>query len=391
MAQVIVADTDPDFLKTATALLENTKSRLLGSCEGVPAVRELLDEGQPAVILLGPNLPASEWLPLVQELSVSRPEVATVLVVPKLTTQALQEALRSGIRDVIGAPLKEKELEGALARAQELSDKIGRALGRPGALGPEEGDGGAKVVTLFSTKGGVGKTVIATNTAVGLALQGAGKVILVDLDLQFGDAGVMLHLLPERTIFDIVPAIDRLDEEMMEGFLTSHSSGLKVLLAPTQPDMADEITTTRIAKILGTLKSMADYIVLDTPASFNDSALSALDIANEIYVVATMDVPSVKNVKLALQTMELLDYPDERVKVILNRADSKVGLQPTEVEKSLGKKISCFVPSDRMIPRSVNRGVPVVIEAPKSPVAQSFFDLVDLVTKATHKVSKVAD
>jgi pilus assembly protein CpaE len=260
-----------------------------------------------------------------------------------------------------------------LAYESAIAERLraGIALGVADEHGDEEG---ARVVTVFSTKGGVGKSVVATNLSVALAELGH-RTILLDLDLQFGDTGIMLQLRPSRTIFDAMLSFDRLDADMMRGFLTEHSSGLQVLLAPVHPEDAEGVTASRVARIISLLEGLADVIVIDTPGAFTDVVLAALDKSDDVYAVATMDVASIKNTKISLQKLLQLGYDDGRIKLVLNRADSKVWIEPGEVESAVDGEIVAKIPSDRLVPRSVNKGVPVVLDSPKSPVAKSLMDL----------------
>jgi MinD-like ATPase involved in chromosome partitioning or flagellar assembly len=195
------------------------------------------------------------------------------------------------------------------------------------------------------------------------------------------DAGVMLHLEPRHTIYDAAQASDRLDAEMLRGFLTKHSSGLSVLLAPRSPEQAESITTARLNTIIALLQGMFDYVIIDTAGSFAETVLTAIDTSDDVLAIATMEMPSVKNTMVSLQRLRQLGYGDDRVKLVLNRADSKVVLKPGDVERRIGGRIVAQVPSDRLVPRSVNKGVPVVMEAPRSGVAKSLTGVADLVAK----------
>jgi pilus assembly protein CpaE len=176
---------------------------------------------------------------------------------------------------------------------------------------------------------------------------------------------------PDRTIFDAAQAFDRLDAEMLEGFLIAHDSGLRALLAPVRPEDAESVTAGRVAQILRTLRKLADVVVVDTPASLSDVVLTALEQSDVILAVATMDVPSVKNTKVALQKLHQLGLDGRGVQLVLNRADSKVWLDPHEIERAMSDRIIARVPSDRLVPRCVNMGVPVVLHSPRSAVARS--------------------
>jgi len=286
--------------------------------------------------------------------------------------------MRIGIRDVIPAEQPWAETAPVLMAVMEES-----TARRPAAVAIDSAEPvkHGRVVTIFSTKGGVGKSVIACNVATALA-QAGSNVILVDLDLQFGDTGIMLDLKPERTIFDAAQNFDRLDPQMLKGYLVKHSSGAQVLLAPVHPEDADAVTVSRIAVILGMLREIADVVVVDTAAAFDDVVLAAIDASDIVYAVATMDVASIKNTRVSLQKLRQLGYDSGLIKLVLNRADSKVWLDAGEVETSLNSEATARIPSDRLVPRSVNRGVPVVLDSPRSPVSRSLVELAKQITAA---------
>jgi pilus assembly protein CpaE len=253
------------------------------------------------------------------------------------------------------------------------------AVRRPDA--PAFGETGEKglVITVFSTKGGAGKSVIAANLAVVLARRSDRPVVLVDADLQFGDVAVMLKLAPQHTIVDAVGNIDRLDPGLLQNLLVRHEpSGLLVLPAPLEPAFADQIAAEDMVRIVEMLRGFASFVVVDTPAYFNDVVLGLIEISDDVLLVAGMDIPNIKNVKIGLQTLRLLNTPMSKLRLVLNRANSKVKLDVGEVERTLQVKADSLIPSDVVVPQSVNRGVPVVLDAPKSGVAKSIEQLADL-------------
>ena len=232
---------------------------------------------------------------------------------------------------------------------------------------------------MFSTKGGAGKSVIATNLAVVLAQRSEKPVVLVDADLQFGDIAVMLKLSPQHTVVDAVSALDRLDTPFLRSLLAEHvPSGLLVLPAPLEPAFADQIGAAEMTQIVELLRQFCSYVVVDTPAYFNDVVLGLIEISDDVLLVAGMDIPNIKNVKIGLQTLRLLNTPMEKLKLVLNRANSKVKLDVGEVERTLGIQAEALIPSDVVVPQAVNKGEPVVLSDKKAPVSKSLEQLADL-------------
>lgn len=373
--RVAVAVVDPD---------SGTRSRLalqLGNgTVGFGTIGELAASltGTPVVAVLGPSFASSPELTTAEQLLAARREVGAIMVTDELSTDVLQRALRAGVKDVLQAPVSDDQFAAAVQRvAGTLSAAPVAVAPSPGA---EElpGDLG-RVIMVFSTKGGSGKSVIASNLAVLLAERSEKPVVLVDADLQFGDVAVMLKLTPQHTIVDAVSSLDRLDSQMLQELLADHQpEHLKVLPAPLEPAFADQIGAAEMVRIVEELRTFAGFVVIDTPAYFNDVVLGLIEVSDDVLLVAGMDIPNIKNVKIGLQTLRLLNTPMEKLRLILNRANSKVKLDSSEVERTLGVKADALIPSDIVVPQSVNRGEPVVHVAPKSSVAKSFGELADL-------------
>jgi pilus assembly protein CpaE len=316
-------------------------------------------------VVLGPSVDQGAALALAQSMRVSRPSLAVILVRRRVDTSVLTDALRSGVFEVV----EERDLAGlnsAVRRARELARQLRETVGGLGS-GDESGSRG-KLVTVFSAKGGCGKTTLATNLAAALADRGRREVCLVDLDLAFGDVAIALQLFPAHTIADALPLAENLDPSAIASLLTPHSPGLTTLVAPIEPGTAESIPATLVASLLELLKQQFDFVVVDTPPAFDDHVLAAFDQSDLVALLATLDIPALKNLKLTLETLDLLNYPRERWRLVLNRADSKVGLALNEVEKTLKAPIAAQIPSSRDVPASINRGVPIVLDDPKHSV-----------------------
>lgn len=349
--------------------------------------------GDPLVLVLGPSCANTGALAELTTTLKAHPELGTVLVTNELSTELLHLALRAGVKDVLAAPVETEQITASVDRIAETLGTVSSARAAAISAGIDEaatigtGEGGhalAKVVTVFSTKGGAGKSVLAANLAVVLARRSDRPVVLVDADLQFGDVAVMLKLAPQHTIVDAVGSLDRLDSTLLQQFLMRHGpSGLYILPAPLEPSFADQISANEMVRIIELLRTFCEYVVIDTPAYFNEVVLGLIEESDEVLLIAGMDIPNIKNVKIGLQTLRLLNVPMTKLHLVLNRANSKVKLDVSEVERTLQIKAESLIPSDVVVPQSVNKGTPVVLDAPKSGVAKAIEQLADMFSTDT--------
>jgi pilus assembly protein CpaE len=319
-------------------------------------------------VVLGPSVDLASAIRLAETMRVLRPSLGVVLVRQRIDTAVLAEAIRAGVREVVDA----RDLSGlnvAVQRSQLLTAALHQQQAPDGEQVRPNAAPRGKVITVFSAKGGCGKTTLATNMAAVLADGGRREVCLVDLDLAFGDVAIALQLFPAHTIADAVPLGADVDFTALQSLLTPHSPGLTTLVAPVEPGSAESIPASLIGHILEVLRDHFDYVVVDTPPAFDDQVLTAFDLSDVVALIATLDIPALKNLKLTLETMELLNYPRDRWRIVLNRSDSKVGLAISEVEKTLRTTIAVQIPSSRDVPAAINRGVPIVLDDPKHPVS----------------------
>jgi pilus assembly protein CpaE len=248
-------------------------------------------------------------------------------------------------------------VEKAMARQREERTITAEKLGR--------------MICVLGLKGGGGKTLTSTNLAASLADAGH-SVALVDLDLQFGDLGLALGLRPERTLYDLARSGGSLDAAKLDTYLATHSSGVRVLMAPTRPDQAAAIGTELLQDVYTALRNTYDVVIVDTPPGFTPEVISAIDRSTHVCAVAMLDSLSLKNTKLGLETLDLMGYEQSRISLVLNRADTKVGITPEDVIAIIGRQPDILVPSDRDIPRAVNEGTPIVAAKPNSRAAEAF-------------------
>lgn len=371
---ILIIDGDEEFLTDSKRLFEGG----VATAETLADAQRVLESEDIDLVLLGPSLATEGGVKDAAFLVEGDPGMAVVVVAGAIGSALLRAALRAGFVDVIEAPLDAVKVSEAMSHAERLTKRRGSVSKpvEPFATPHRE----ARVVTVMSAKGGSGKTVTATNLAIMLAkAHDPSRVCIVDADLQFGDVCLVLQLEPKLTIVNAAHEIDNLDESLLESILTKHPSGLSVLAAPLEPAFADEVSTAAMTEIIGRLRHMFDYIVIDTASMLDELLLSLLERSDQVLCVVDMDLPSVKNAKLALETLRLLKFPSGKIQLVLNRSNAKARLDEGEIEQSLKMKISAAIPSDGMVPASVNEGRPVVESAPRSKVAKGFESVLELV------------
>ncbi|HEX9889785.1 MAG TPA: AAA family ATPase [Nitriliruptorales bacterium] len=330
-------------------------------------------------VIIGPDIEEEEALDAAAEVHARYPHLAVILVRERAGARLLRAAMRTGVHEVLSGYVDRDSYLQALESAMAET-----ALHRERGVQPvHEGAPLGRIVTVFSSKGGCGKSTVATNLAMLLARHAPGDVALVDLDLQSGDVAVLMQLLPQWTSHDAAVHAATLDADQLVGFMTKHEEGVDVLAAPLQPEHGDALSAELTTKILQLLRSRYRYVVIDGPAYFTDPLLAALDESDLIVVLASLDVPSVRGLRTTLHTMEQLQVPASRIRRVLNRADSKVGLTVREVERSIGAVVDVAIPSSRDVPRSVNQGTPLALTDPGSPVVQAIDEIRRLVLPDT--------
>ena len=331
--------------------------------------RALDDDPQADLVVIGPLVNIDEASLLVESVRADRPEIGFILLRHRLDVTTMGQALRSGFREVVASD-DATALSDAVRRSRDLTAKIAGHHG--GGAAPQ-----GRIVTVFSAKGGVGKTTLSTNIATHLAMSGL-RTVLVDLDLSFGDVGISMQLLPTSSVHDAVGMAGHLDAEGLAQLITHHpGSGLDVIAAPTDPSLADRISAQVVTELLRVAAANYDYVIVDTPPSFTEHVLAACDVSSLLVLIATLDIPAVKNLKLALETLDALGSPRDSRVIVLNRADVKVGLRSEDVVQALGVPIAVSIPASTTVPASVNRGVPLVLESPRDPVSVALRELGD--------------
>ncbi len=357
-------DMDPSALERYFVALGPT-ARLAES----PAAlgRQLTDGATDDLVVVGPEIELAGACDLAEMLRVDHPEMGVVLLRRRVDVVVMGQALRAGIREVVSSD----DLP-ALADACKRSRELTYRLRGHSASGRREG----RIVTVFSAKGGVGKTTFTANLGCYLASQGL-KTLIVDLDLAFGDVAISMQMLAQRTMTDVVAMTGHLDEQGLVSAITVHSSGLHALCAPAEPGEADRIPAATVTEVFRVAKRHYDFVIVDTPPAFTEHVLAAFDLSDTLVLIATLDIPALKNLRLTLDTLDLLGNPPESRIVVLNRSDAKVGLSADDVVSAIKQDIAVMVPNSTDVPASVNRGVPIILDDPRHPVSLALKQLAD--------------
>jgi pilus assembly protein CpaE len=362
---LVAVDSDVDANAVEHAFPVGSAVHVTGVVEGLERSWSVLEESSPDLLVVACAGYSERALYLIEAASKQRPERPIVVLFYGTPDGFLNRAFEMGADDLLTMPAPADELEFALRKV--IARRRGTISG--GTTNP--------MICIVGPKGGTGKTLAACNLAVALAQKGKRSVV-VDLDLQFGDVGIAMGLSPDRTIYDLARVGSSLDPDKADDFVTQHASGARVLLAPSRPDQAGTITVEFLRELYAVLRARHDFVIVDTPPGFTPEVIASIDLASDLLVVGMLDALSLKDTKLGLETLSLMGVSPERIRLVLNRADTSVGIKRSEAEMILGRKPDIFVPSDRQIPRATTDGEPIVVANQRSEPARAFHALAEL-------------
>lgn len=332
--------------------------------------RNAIDNGlDEQLVVVGPDVSMSEVHELTSMYRISRPTLGVVLVRRKLDVSTMNEAIQTGVREVVASD-DGAGLINACRRSLNLSKQLSENSGLSGATVAHSG----KSILIFSAKGGCGKTTLSVNLAQALAMDSNTKVCIVDFDLQFGDVAVSLHVEPKKTISDILDA-NNVDQLSLQSVLQSKEKNLDLLLAPNNPADVERINSNLANAILVNLRSMYDYVIIDSPPAFTNVILKAFDLADAYILLTTLDMPAIKNLRISMQTLRALGLSDDICYVIVNRSNSKAGLSVDDVERAIDKKVFAKIPTSIDVPATTNLGSTIVKKYPKHKVSKEIIRL----------------
>jgi pilus assembly protein CpaE len=342
--------------------------------EGISMAGEL----KPDIVLMDINMPGIDGITASEAITQQVPLTQIVMMSVQGEADYLRRSMLAGAREFLIKPFSSDELITSIRRVYELGASRRQAMPtptgptppRPDKERPQEELG--KVIAIFSSKGGTGCSTVAVNLAIALRQSQNAQVALVDGSLQFGDVAVLLNLQATRTIADLAPHVDELDQDMLNNVLVPHASGIKALLAPPRPEMADLVAPGVMNAILGKLRHLYNYIVVDTWSSLHDITLTILDAADRIILVTTPDIPSIYNTKLFFEVTEALEYPTGKAVLVLNKADRRTNIRAEDIQASIKYPVSSQLPLDeRVATAAVNQGVPYMVSEREGVLAQA--------------------
>lgn len=372
--KIVIVDDSQQTRENIAAIIGFEKDiEIVGeAANGLQAI-EVIKDKKPHIVLMDINMPEMDGIKATQALTEEGIETSIIIMSIQGEGEYIKRAMSAGARDYVIKPFGVKELVDTVRHVYELDMSKKRK-----SIVAASNKVDSKIISVFSTKGGVGKTTIATNLAVAISNLTGKKVALLDFDLQFGDVAICLNLYVKNSMTELVKDFINLEQDpgLIEEYLLTHYSGVKVLAAPIRPENAEYVTADHISKTIGFLKGRYDYIIIDTSHGFNDTVITALDMSDMIMYVSTLDLPSIKNTKNGLEVMKSLNYPNEKVKLLINKSNEGFGIKHSDFESAIGVEIWAMIPDDlASVTISVNNGHPLVSHRRSSAVSKKIYKL----------------
>jgi len=369
--EVIIVDPDVSARADLNRMLTVTQFTVVGEGDhGIDAVT-VAKEHQADIILVSMEEPVARALQTIEMLEGSAPEAAIIVYSSLADAASVRRAMVAGARDYLIKPLKADDVARSVFGILEREERRRLHLGDEGTQPAARGT----VMTVFGAKGGIGKTTIATNLATALAHATNANVVLVDMDTRFGDVAIMMDIAVEHSIADIARQIEQLDRESIKDYLVRHHTGVSILPAPLHPTEWRNMTALHIEKIIDLLAQGHDYIVIDTPGTFNELIASTLELANVILLVTSMDIASIKDTALALEMLRAAEVSEDKVKLTINHSTSSNSLREEDVERVLEYGVTWRIPHDYNVASANQLGIPIVVSKPYARVSRAISDI----------------
>src|SRR5438034_6535329 len=393
--KVLIVDDIPETRDHLSKLLGfEADVEVVGAAAGGLEAIEMATAMKPDVVLMDINMPGMDGITATEQLAAQVPTAAVVMMSVQGEADYLRRSMLAGAREFLVKPFSSDELTASIRQvsARERDKQSRLAVAPVAATGSSSNGsiatGGSSsdrepglIVAVFSPKGGVGRTTVAVNLAVAAATELGKRVTLMDGSFQFGDVGVLLNLNPKnKSIADLVPELDAGEADSLDTFVINHSAGIRVLLAPPSPEMAELITPAGVRRVLDALRHGHDLVIVDCTSWFNETTLAILDAADLVLTMLSLEITSIKNMRLFLEVAEQLGYEQDKIKLVLNRADSSLGIRVSDVESSIGRKVDHTIVSDgRSVVYALNRGVPFFLSNREAQVSQDILRLAQAV------------
>lgn len=370
---LIVNDNRDSIMAIRELLTPNSEFKIIGDAiDGREAI-DLTNQYYPDIVLMDTHMPNINGYDACLKITQASPFIGVILVGYGESPDILRKSMRFGADDYLELPLSKAKLYNAIIALHKIKQKQKeKLLNNPLIIPNRE----PKVVTVFSTKGGVGKSVVSTNVAIALRKATKEDVLLMDLDLQFGDVAELLNINPKTSIIDLLADIDKIDVNEWSKYLSTHYSGISVLTSPFKPEQADLVSEKDIKKIISVYKKFFDYIVIDLPPLFNSVSVGCVEVADHVLMLSTTEIPTLKNVKDGIDTLKKLECPDEKVTVVINRFNNRGELKLEDMIKFLGMGNLVMINDDSAtVSTSINIGDPFVLSFKKSTVAKQVLNI----------------
>ena len=400
--RVLIVDDIPETRDHLSKLLGfEADIEVVGAAASGREAIEMASQLAPDVVLMDINMPDMDGIAATERLSAEVPAAAVVMMSVQGEADYLRRSMLAGAREFLVKPFSSDELTSSIRQVYTRErDKMSRiavqqpvaaAAAAPAllAMGAEREPGEpGRVVAVFGPKGGVGRTTLAVNLAVAAATELGQKTCLVDGSFQFGDVGVLLNLNPKnKSIAELIPELEQGEPESIDTFVINHSAGIRVLLAPPSPEMAELITPVIAKRMIDALRKDHDLVVVDCMSSFNDTTLAILDLADTVLTMLSLEITSIKNIRLFLEVADQLGYSSDKIRLVLNRADSSLGIRVADVEHSIGRRVDHTIVSDgRSVVYALNRGVPFFLSNREAQVSQDVLRLASAVVGSKEPV-----
>lgn len=387
--RVLIVDDIAETRENVRKLLQfEADFEVVGAARTGKEALQLTQELSPDVVLMDINMPDMDGIAATEAIREQMPFVQVVILSVQGDPNYMRRAMLAGARDFLTKPPMGDELTSAIRRAGEMAfqerAKSAKVPVVPGAGVPlpvmHMPVAQGKVITVYSPKGGTGRTTVAVNLAIALHNEET-RAVLVDGNLQFGDVAVFLNEQGKNTIVDLAPRVDELDPDIVDGIMVRHAAtGLHVLAAPARPEQAEGVTGDQFGKLINYLRQMYAYVVVDTASILNDITLAAIDTSDVIVLLTTQDIPAIKNARLFLDLLNSLGVDRGRVLFAMNRYDKRITITPEKIGENLKQPIAAVIPLDeRTVIPAVNRGIPFMVDNKAQPVARSVFSLAESV------------